>query len=94
MYQSLRSNVKNHILNEARKTCELARKNAFDMYSNNMRKQTFETFETLDGSHNQYYHAAIEFYHNNKVRGSEAIQEQFESELKNVMFRTVFLFPI
>lgn len=84
-YQILKSDVLSQILEKARTTFESARKNALDLYLENMKKNQSETLEEFDYLHNQSYEAAMKLVADINISGAEHIQENIESNLKNVM---------
>lgn len=73
------------ILEEARKTLELARKKAVELYLEKMKGNQFETLQEFDLCHNQHYKTAMSFIKEIKISGGEDIQENIKSKLKNVM---------
>lgn len=79
------------ILEKTRKTFESARRNAVDLYLENMKRIQFETLESFEQCHNQHYKTAMSLIKDINLSGADDIQEMHESTLKNVMIIIITL---
>lgn len=85
MYQSLKSDVSSQIVEKARQAFDAAQKDAVDLYSTNMKKNTYQSLDLLDQCHNHYFEAAMDLFNELKTSGAEDIQAKYKSKLKNVI---------